>query len=220
LQSFVGLNLAEPIILMSGNVDTSLARLPELDVLADTALAGRPEMRAAVKLTQIAKKGITVAKADYWPHLDAVGAYSWSAASDDFTLDENTSESWTAGLSLSFNIFPLSQKSGAVNRARAQYNQTLLTRQQTRDDIILEVEEAYTQLLQAKKALDVQGSTIAAAEEGLRIAQVRYDSGVGTQLEVLSAQTALTEARQVEAQALYAFKVAKAELKRVTTYDW
>ena len=219
LKSFLGLNLADSIVLVEDQTDTSIIRLPSLDALTDTALVHRPEMQAAVKLTEIAKKAITVARAEYWPSLDAVGAFNWSAQSDDFTLEENQSKSWTAGLALNLNIFPFSHKKGGVNKAKAQYNQALLTREQTKDNIVLEVEQAYTRLLQAKKSLDVQGTTIAAAEEGFKIAQVRYEAGVGTQLEVLSAQTALTQARQIQANALFSFRVAKAELRKVTTFE-
>ena len=219
LKSFLGLDLGEPVVLVEDQTDTSIISLPSLDALTDTALVHRPEMRAAVKLTEIAKKAITVARAEYWPSLDAVGAYNWSSQSDDFTVKDNRSESWTAGLALSMNLFPFNHKKGGVSKAKAQYTQALLTRQQTRDDIVLEVEQAYTRLLQAKKSLDIQGATIAAAEEGFKIAQVRYEAGVGTQLEVLSAQTALTQTRQMRAQALFAFRVAKAELRKVTTFE-
>ena len=74
----------------------------------------------------------------------------------------------------------------------------------------LEVEEAYDLIVQARKALEVVGETIAQAEEGLNIANLRYESGIGTQLEVLSAQTALTDARRAEAEALFFFREARA----------
>jgi len=94
-----------------------------------------------------------------------------------------------------------------------------LARHQTVDDIELEVEEAYDHLLRAKEALDIQGNTIAQAEKGMDIANLRYESGIGTQLEVLSAETALRDARRILAEALFAFRQAKAGLKKATTID-
>ena len=61
--------------------------------------------------------------------------------------------------------------------------------------------------------------TIAQAEEGLRIATLSYEQGVGTQLEMISAQTALTQARQSLAQAMFSFRQARSDLKRATTLD-
>ena len=87
---------------------------------------------------------------------------------------------------------------------------------QLKDDVRLEVEEAYDQILQAKKALDIQGETIAEAEAGLRIANLRYETGVGTQLEVLSAQTALTQALQALSEATFFFRQAHSLLNKAT----
>jgi outer membrane protein TolC len=52
------------------------------------------------------------------------------------------------------------------------------------------------------------------AEEALRLAQARYAAGTGTQLDVLSAQTALTEARSIHVQALRDCVVAQARWER------
>lgn len=217
LKSFIGLELEEPITLVENKTDTSLTNLPSLQACVDSALARRPEVIQAEKLTRITNKAIRVAKGDYWPQLDAVAGYGWSAVSDDFTLSENNSTSWTAGVTLSLNIFDGGTRRADVNMRKAENRQANLALKQAIDDVTLEVEEAYDQLLQAKQALDIQGATIASAEEGLKIARVRYESGVGTQLEVLSAQTALTQAREVLAQAIYAFRQSKAGLERATT---
>ncbi len=52
------------------------------------------------------------------------------------------------------------------------------------------------------------------AEEALRLARSRYEAGTGTQLDVLGAQTALTEARTTEIQALHDYSVARWKLQR------
>jgi outer membrane protein len=220
LKSFLGIELEKQITLVEDQADTSLAGLMPLDTLVGSALTARPEVTQASTLRSIAGKAVKIAKADYWPSLDAVGAYSWSSASDDFTLRGNRSSSWTAGLSLSFSIFSGGRTKGEVSYRKAQQEQTKLNQLQVRDNIKLEVEEAWDRVLQAKQSLDIQGATIASAEEGLRIARLRYESGLGTQLEVLSAQTALTDARRIQAQALYNFRLARAGLKKASTVDF
>ena len=52
------------------------------------------------------------------------------------------------------------------------------------------------------------------AEEALRLATSRSRAGTGTQLDVLNAQTALTEARTTQVQALHDYEVARARLER------
>lgn len=219
LKSFIGLPLSDSMTVIEPDTDTSLTTLPDLPTLKDTALALRPEMVQARRLVEISGKAVSIARAAYWPDLNAFAQYDWSAVSDDFTLTNNNSRSWTAGLTVSFTIFDGFRRKGDVDQRQAEFRQAQLGRQQAEDDITLEVEQAYDRLIQAKKALDIQGATIAAAEEGLKIATVRYESGVGTQLEVLSAQSALTQARSVQAQALFSFRVARAGLKRATTIE-
>ena len=86
----------------------------------------------------------------------------------------------------------------------------------TRRGIELEVRQAYSDYLQALELLEAQKKTVEQAEESLRLAEARFRAGTGTQLDVLSAQTALTDARSNEIQALYDYNVAVATLERVT----
>jgi len=220
LKSFLGIDLNEPIELIEVASDTSLVDLPPLETLVDTALARRPEMQQAGLLAEISHKAIRVAKGGYYPSLDAISSYSWQSVSDDFTLSGHTAESWTAGITLSIPIFSGGYTKGEVKQRHSEYNQARLAALQLRDDIKLEVEQAYDQLVQAKKALDIQKETIAQAEEGLRIANLRYETGEGTLLEVLSAQAALTAARNSKAEALFSFRVAGSQLKKSTTLDF
>lgn len=220
LKSFLGIELNEPIVLVEEIGDTSLVDLPPLAALIDTALAERPEMQQADLLTDISRKAIRIAKGGYYPSLDAVSNYSWQSVSDDFTLSGHTAESWTAGITLSIPIFSGGYTRGEVKQRHSEHNQAKLAGQQLRDDIKLEVEQAYDQLVQAKKALDIQKETIAQAEEGLRIANLRYETGVGTLLEVLSAQAALTKARNSKAEAVFFLRAAASRLKKATTIDF
>jgi len=220
LKSFLGIDLNESIGLVEEVGDTSLIDLPLLGALVDTALARRPEMQQADFLTEISHKAIRVAKGGYYPSLDAISSYSWESASNDFTLSGHTAESWTAGITLSIPIFSGGYTKGEVKQRYSEYNQARLAAQQLQDDIRLEVEGAYDQLVQAKKALDIQKETIAQAEEGMRIANLRYETGEGTLLEVLSAQAALTAARNSKAEALFSFRAAGSQLKKATTLDF
>ncbi len=218
LKSFLGLHLSDTLVIVEPVDDTSLAKLPPLEKLVDTALVARPETQRSDYVTKMSKRAIKVALGEYQPTLSAFANYGWQAQSDAFRFDNQT-RSATAGLSLSIPIFKGGRTGGDVSYRKAEYNQATLADQQQRDDVRLEVEEVYDRLLQAKKSLEVQKETIAQAEEGLRIANLRYESGVGTQLEVLSAQASLTDARRALASSLNFFRQAKAGLKKATTVD-
>ena len=105
---------------------------------------------------------------------------------------------------------------GKVTQARAQLSQAELDQADTRRRIELEVRQSYSDYLQALELLEAQKKTVEQAEESLRLAVARFRAGTGTQLDVLSAQTALTEARSNQIQALYDYNVAVAALERAT----
>lgn len=219
VKSFIGMPLRDSIVLIEDPLDTSLAALPTLDEMLKVALEQRPERQASQKLTGMTRKAIGIAKADYWPSLDASYTYDTRSSSDEWRLDNNVSKSSTVGLSLNFKIFDGFQRSSEVAYRRADYEKSRIAEAQLEDDVKLEVEQAYDQVVRAKRSLDIQKETIAQAEEGLKIANMRYQQGVGTQLEVLSAQAALTDARGSLARALYFFRTSKAQLKKATTID-
>ena len=86
----------------------------------------------------------------------------------------------------------------------------------TRRRIELEVRTAYSSFIEAREVLESQKKVLEEAEEALRLASARSEAGSGTQLDVLSAQTALTEARTTQVQALRDYAVARARLERAT----
>jgi len=217
LKSFLGIDLNTEIEIIEQIDDTATANIPTMDELIQKALLQRPEIKQTDLLVDISRKAIKIAKGDYYPSVAAYASYNWQSTSDEFSLSDNISKSATAGISLNVPIFQGGARSGNVGYRKADYRQAQLMQMQLKDDIRLEVEAAFDRLIQAKKSLEIQGVNIAEAEEGLKIANLRYKSGVGTLLEVLSAQVALTDARNAQAKAIFQFRQARAELKKTTS---
>jgi len=80
--------------------------------------------------------------------------------------------------------------------------------------IELEVRTAFSNFIESQELLESQKKVVEQAEEALRLARARSEAGTGTQLDVLSAQTALTEARTTQIEALHDYSVARARLER------
>jgi outer membrane protein len=83
----------------------------------------------------------------------------------------------------------------------------------------LEVRTDYSSFINAREVLQSQLKVEEEAEEALRLANARSDAGTGTQLDVLNAQTQLTQARTTEVQALHDYDVARARLRRAIGED-
>jgi len=221
LKSFLGYSLEEDITLVSDNDQKTMPEMPSLDSLMTLAINSRPEMEQARLQKRGYEKAIRIAQGNWlYPNLYANATYQISGSSNDRTFcQDETADSWTASLLLNIPIFDGARTIGEVRKAKIDYYQAMLTEQQLFDDIRLEVEQSYDNLIQAQKALILQTETIAQAEEGMRIADLRYESGIGTQLEVLSAHTALTQARTQMIQTMHSFRLAKSGLKKATGYN-
>jgi outer membrane protein TolC len=103
---------------------------------------------------------------------------------------------------------------GKVIQARALYDKSKTDLDDRARQIELEVRTSYSGFIMAREVLDSQLKVQEEAEEALREASARADAGTGTQLDVLDAQTSLTQARTTEVQALHDYDAARARLER------
>jgi outer membrane protein TolC len=101
-----------------------------------------------------------------------------------------------------------------VKQATAQYERAGLEVDDEGRRIELEVRTSYSSFIEADEVLESQTKVVEQAEEALRLASSRADAGAGTQLDVLSAQTALTDARTTQVQALHDYAAARARMQR------
>jgi outer membrane protein len=193
---------------------------PDLQESIDKAIANRPDYVGQDYLIKAYKKAIGVARSGRLPSLYFSAAVEWSAA-----IDKNipNSKDWTRSadlqLNLSFPLFDGFKTSGAVKQAKADHVKSSLTKQQIKDGILVEVEEAIGSIKESKKRLASGEKTIALAEEGLRVANLRFKNGVGTQLEIISAQAALTKAKTNYFQAIYDYEISIAKYDKAVGLD-
>jgi len=81
------------------------------------------------------------------------------------------------------------------------------------------VRTAYSDFIQTRETLESQEKVQEEAEEALREAKARLDAGTGTQLDVLNAQTQLTQARTTQIQAQHDYVADRARLERAMGAD-
>lgn len=187
----------------------------ELPTALQQALDRRPELQQAERQIGVAKANVKVASSGYKPEFTVFGNYGWHDSVFADNMDE-TREGWTVGGNVSWAVFDGMLTHGKVTQARAQLQEASLDYADTRRQVELEVRTAYSDYLQTLELIEAQKKTVEEAEESLRLAEARFRAGTGTQLDVLSAQTALTDARSNEIQSLYDYNVAIATLERVT----
>ena len=101
-----------------------------------------------------------------------------------------------------------------VQAAKAQLEARQAQAEQLRVQVAQDVWNAAQALVTATESARTTVDLLASAEQSDKVARGRYESGVGTLLEMLNAQSALAAARQQRVQALYDWNVARAALAR------
>jgi outer membrane protein len=184
--------------------------------LADAVAQGlknRPELKVLQKTEGLRRENVVTAKAGNRPSLQVFGGYNARSPQlrDDFFSDVS---GWLAGVQLSWNIFDGNATRGRVMEAQARLERAQLDIDDNSRRIELEIRTAYSQFIEAREVLESQKKVQEQADEALRLARSRAEAGTSTQLDVLNAQTSLTEARTTEVQARHDYEVARARLER------
>ena len=181
----------------------------------DEARANRPELRRLAKIVAAREAGLTIAKSARLPDLYATAGYEFSHA-DFKSMPSSNRDGWSVGLQSSWAIFDGRATRGRVAQALSQQEQARLSLDEATLAVEVEVRRALSALNEATELVDAAAKVVEQAEEALRLANARYGAGTATQLELLSAQVALTQARNNKLQANYSYNTAAAVLRRST----
>jgi len=187
----------------------------DLPTAIQQALDRRPELADLRQAAELQRLNVVNAKAGYKPTVQVFAGYNWYNAqfTEPVELDHDIN-GWNAGAQLSWNIFDGLSTHGKIVQARANYDKSRTDLDDRSRQIELEVRTSYSDFITARETLDSQTKVQEEAEEALREAKARADAGTGTQLDVLDAQTSLTQARTTKVQALHDYDAARARLER------
>lgn len=190
---------------------------PTFEIELGRALALAQERRAELKALraseQLRREGVVNARAGARPSVQAFAGYGIRRSQFGSDLDSEL-HGWSAGVQASWNIFDGNLTKGRVVEASARHEQSEVDYENVSRQISVEVRTAYSNFIEAREVLDSQTKVLEQATEALRLATARSEAGSGTQLDVLGAQTALTEARTTQNLARRDYLVALAKLQR------
>jgi outer membrane protein len=187
----------------------------DLPAAVQQALARRPELVALRQAAELQRLNVINAKAGYKPTVQVFAGYNWYNAqfTPPVTLDHDIN-GWNAGGQLSWDIFDGMLTRGKVTQAKALYDKSRTELDDKARQIELEVRTSYSDFIMAREVLESQTKVQEQADEALREARARADAGTATQLDVLDAETSLTQARTTQIQALHDYAAARARFER------
>lgn len=162
-----------------------------LNELTETAIRKRPDMTIVQKDLELGRLNTKQAKFSYLPAVSLQATYEMNAK--DFVAADG--DAWAVAGVISFNLF-----NGTGDRARiaaAKFEEQAISHRvkDMEEQIQMEVREAYYNLRTAVQQREVARRSIENAQEALRILQNRYNNGMALMVEVLTAETALKQAK-------------------------
>ena len=179
------------------------------------ALDKRPEIRSLSLRKEQAGSLVKVAQSEYYPSVSLVGNYAKfgdtpGVAGSPF----KDQESWYVMAVANWNFWEWGKTKNRVEFGQSRESQAAAFLDNVKDQITLEVKNAFLLLHEAEKQIQVAAKAIEQAEENFRINTERYREQVGTSTEVIDAETLLTKARSDRHNALGDFNISRARLER------
>lgn len=198
---------------IEGKLECSPIPIEESEFLSE-AYKKRPEMKLKILGVDLEKWDIELAKSTGLPQVS--GSFEYSARSDDISnMINKRHDNWNAGIQVSLAIFDGLSTASKINQARAKYAHARLDKEDYINQIAVDVKQACLNLQEAQAVIEAEKESVDEAREALRLSEVRYDNGVGINLDVLDSQVALAQVEQSLADAMYNYLMAKADLDRI-----
>ncbi len=120
-----------------------------------------------------------------------------------------------SALSLSINLWEGNRTKNKVEQSTITFKQTEEQLLQLKDYTTLEVKAKVQELIRVKSLVDVQERTVEIAQRAYDIAEIRYEEGTGSQLEIRNADQELRNARLNRVQSIHSYLVTKYELDQL-----
>lgn len=207
LAAVLGRDAHRPVALVAAELApaaTDFAK--DVNALVEEARRRRPDLLAAQAQVKAAEAGVDSARAAHLPSV------SLGVTATDTKTGGVENRNGTLGVTLSVPLFTGFSTTYKVQSAEAQREAKAAQAERLRLQVAQDVWNAWQSLLTATQTVRTTADLIVSAEQSDKVARGRYAAGVGTLLEMLTAQSALASARQQRVQSLYSWNVARTTL--------
>ncbi len=186
-----------------------------IDALISKAYEQRPEVKALQQAILAAEENLRRVKGEYKPKIGLNADYKNTQGGGVSIQD-----GWTFSVGAQWELLAGGRRRFERVESQAQIDNLKHQLADVEKLIELDVTRAHIQIQDAMAKVQSEKGTVELAQEGLRLAELRFKEGVGTQTEVLQAELALTSAETKLIQALRDYAVASASLERAVGDNW
>lgn len=157
----------------------------------EKALLKRPDLALVKEKASLADLGVKEARFRFYPSVNVKGSYEYNAQG----IGGVSGDAFSIMAEARLNLFSGFEDRARLAKARAQALAEQAKVREKKNQVLQEVEEAYLALKTSKAQVEVSLATVAQAKEALELVKKRYQNGLATIFDLLSAETALRQAR-------------------------
>ena len=213
----IGYDVQQPIVL----TDTLNYKMitPINDLQNNFDPSTRLEVKLLNKQMELNKLQLKAREWAWMPNLLAIGSYSLNHYSNDFDFYKHSSQYYPTslvGVTVGSTIFDGRQNHYKKIQSRLQIQQNENDILNLKNAFQLELQNAKITLKNALLSIESQKANMTLATEVARVSKIKYQQGVGSNLEVLTDETGLKEAQTNYLSALYDAYIAKVNFEKAT----
>jgi len=182
------------------------------DITLDEAVAiaseSRPDLKIAKLNIELSRQQLQLSKKSYFPKITAQGNIAVGG--------RNPASNWgySAGGYLDFPVINVMNINNQIKEARAKYSKQMATSTRTEQNIELEIQTAFYNLIEKKNQIPVAFLGMKQAKENYDISYGRYRVGEGNPIELKDSQITYMNSQLSYYNALYNYNAAKANLEK------
>jgi outer membrane protein len=210
LKKTIGVGVNAKIDIAEGLPGT-FAEPGDEETLLKAARENNPDFKKIGLLKEQARMSLDSASGSYLPELSLQGTYGYRERDVGGRGDE-----WSAGVFLEWSLFEGGLTRGQVGKARARVREAEWSERAVIDQVQVDLSQALGDLRTALASISSSQRLVEAQDEAYKAAVEFYKRGKSTYIEVLTAETDLTQARAAYVRAVGDYQAASARLDRVT----
>lgn len=219
LKMLMGLDADVPLKVV-GALDDYEKGMFDAIIPADTSLVHNSDIKQFDLQRELAKKALELQKLQFAPSLVSTFNWTYTSQNNDFKFNTYRWDPYSMlGLSLQIPLFSGGQRYHNVKQAQIQIYQLNEQRKDVERGLKLSIRNNYDLINKNIEQVVATQSSVAQARKGYEITLKRYETGMGTIVDVNAAALAVLNAELQYRNAIYDYLSAKADLEKVLGYD-
>jgi outer membrane protein len=195
------------LCILTGLPTTTEIKIPAIEFTSDntsavldsyiaSALSNRVELKSINAYKEIGALGLKMANANYLPTISGIGSGNYNLPEQRLFPNKNQfTPTWFVGVNVNWAISALYKNKEKVQESKQSITKTNALYNQVQEGIILEVNAAYTEYLQAKQKISLLEKTVVQATENEKIEKNKLNASTINVSEYLDANNKLVQAK-------------------------